>query len=97
MRKYNNRSLVFLALQLSAKCGVLRRHHTVSAEMRSLTLKLFMAQFVNTALSSLVANMYIPALYNRLQDTFLGTLIFQVHPPPPNHCVLDGKRCIYTI
>ena len=37
-----------------------------------------MAQFVNTALSSLVANMYIPALYERLHDTFLGTLIFQV-------------------
>ncbi|KAL0049982.1 hypothetical protein WJX82_002021 [Trebouxia sp. C0006] len=53
------------------------RHHTVSAEKRSLTLKLFMAQFVNTALSSLVANMYIPALYKRLQDTVLGTLIFQ--------------------
>lgn len=45
-----------------------------------------MAQFVNTALSSLVANMYIPALYKRLQDSFLGTLIFQVpswyHPQP---------------
>lgn len=37
-----------------------------------------MAQFVNTALSSLVANMYIPALYKRLQNTFLGSLIFQV-------------------
>lgn len=54
------------------------RHHTQSAEKRSLTLKLFMAQFVNTALSSLVANMYIPALYKRLRDTFVGTLIFQV-------------------
>ncbi len=33
---------------------------------------------LKTALSSLVANMYIPALYKRLQDTVLGTLIFQV-------------------
>ena len=62
---------------------MLHRHHTVSAEKRSLTLKLFMAQFVNTALSSLVANMYIPALYKRLQDTVLGTLIFQVAFPQP--------------
>jgi hypothetical protein len=61
----------------------MHRHHTVSAEKRSLTLKLFMAQFVNTALSSLVANMYIPALYKRLQDTVLGTLIFQVAFPQP--------------
>ena len=82
MRKHDNRFRVFLALQLSSNCDVLHRHHTVSAEMRSLTIKLFVAQFVNTALSSLVANMYIPALYNRLQDTFLGTLIFQVPPPP---------------
>lgn len=59
-------------------CVPMCRHHTQSAEQRSLTLKLFMAQFVNTALSSLVANMYIPALYKRLHNTFLGTLIFQV-------------------
>ena len=37
-----------------------------------------MAQFVNTALSSLVANMYIPALYRRLKNTFVKDLIFQV-------------------
>lgn len=63
---------------LARQFGLLCRHHTQSAEKRSLTLKLFMAQFVNTALSSLVANMYIPALYKRLQNTFLGSLIFQV-------------------
>jgi len=67
---------------------MMHRHHTVSAEKRSLTLKLFMAQFVNTALSSLVANMYIPALYKRLQDTFLGTLIFQVPFHNQHHVVL---------
>ena len=60
----------------------------MSAEKRSLTLKLFMAQFVNTALSSLVANMYIPALYKRLQDTFLGSLIFQVHLSSHLHFML---------
>ncbi|KAL0041478.1 hypothetical protein WJX79_004916 [Trebouxia sp. C0005] len=66
-----------LLYYFAAYTNPFERHHTVSAEKRSLTLKLFMAQFVNTALSSLVANMYIPALYKRLHDTFLGTLIFQ--------------------
>ena len=64
------------------------RHHTVSAETQSLTMKLFMAQFVNTALSSLVANMYIPALYKRLQDTFLGHLIFQVQSELSLQCTV---------
>ena len=82
VHKHNMRFLSSLTLQMISNYGMLCRHHTVSAEMRSLTLKLFVAQFVNTALSSLVANMYIPALYNRLQDTFLGTLILQVHAHP---------------
>lgn len=54
-----------------------RRHHTVSAEKRSLTLKLFIAQFTNTALSTIVANMYIPVVYKRLQDTPFSSLLFQ--------------------
>ncbi len=33
---------------------------------------------LKTVLSNLVANMHIPALHPRLQDTFLGILIFQV-------------------
>ncbi len=36
---------------------------------------------LKTVLSNLVTSVYIPALYKRLQDPVLGTLIFQVAFP----------------
>ena len=42
------------------------RHHTATSAKRSLAGKLFVAQFVNTALSTVVANVYLPILYRKI-------------------------------
>ena len=42
------------------------RHHTATSAKRTLAGKLFVAQFVNTALSTVVANVYLPILYRKI-------------------------------
>ncbi|KAK9817052.1 hypothetical protein WJX72_008912 [[Myrmecia] bisecta] len=76
------------------------RHHTLSAEQRSLAAKLFVAQFINTAFSSMVANMALPplrALFSHIP--WLSGVLFQgvLGDMIPQWYALIGRAAIFNI
>ncbi|WIA18083.1 hypothetical protein OEZ85_009564 [Tetradesmus obliquus] len=56
---------------------VCEKHHTRSSEARSLAWKLFMAQFLNSAVSTIIANAHLPFLAHALDGTAADGLFFQ--------------------
>ena len=70
--------LVNLVLVRSSRwLTALERHHTRSAEARSLASKLFLAQFLNSAVSTVVANAHLPGLSRLVAGTRARALFFQ--------------------
>ncbi|GAX74805.1 hypothetical protein CEUSTIGMA_g2252.t1 [Chlamydomonas eustigma] len=66
-----NLALPYLISALSA----FERHHTRSSEARSSTQALLIMYFLNTAISILVANMYLPLLRAQIADSWIGTFL----------------------
>jgi len=53
------------------------KHHTRSTAAGSLCAKLFASQFLNTAVSTVIANAYLPALQKAIQGTKFAGIIIQ--------------------
>ncbi len=57
------------------------RHRTRSQEARSLAVKLFLGQFLNSAVSTVLANAHLPALQRLVAGTRVQAILFQVCVP----------------
>eukprot|EP00879_Flechtneria_rotunda_P030473 GHRR01033111.1.p1 GENE.GHRR01033111.1~~GHRR01033111.1.p1 ORF type:complete len:345 (+),score=109.43 GHRR01033111.1:97-1035(+) len=68
-----NSLLVFTSRRLTS----FEKHHTRSAEARSLAQKLFLGQFLNSALSTIIANAHVPFLQQLLNGTAADKIFFQ--------------------
>ena len=54
------------------------RHHTRSQEARSLAQKLFLSQFLNSAVSTIIASAHLPGLSKLFAGTRAQNILFQV-------------------
>jgi hypothetical protein len=59
------------------------KHHTRSRAAGSLCAKLFASQFLNTAVSTVIANAYLPALQKAIQGTSFAGIIIQARAAAP--------------
>lgn len=64
----------FTAMQASAVEG----HHTKSEEAQSATTSIVLALFINTALTTTIANAYLPALQVQINKGGLSGILIQV-------------------
>ena len=60
------------------------KHHTRSRAAGSLCAKLFASQFLNTAVSTVIANAYLPALQKAIQGTSFAGIIIQARAALPS-------------
>jgi len=69
------------------------KHHTRSQEARSLAQKLFLSQFLNSALSTIVANAHLPGLSKLIAGTRVQSLFFQVRGCVRSWSCWVGRGC----
>ncbi|KAJ9530166.1 hypothetical protein QJQ45_023445, partial [Haematococcus lacustris] len=65
-----------LVALIMARLTRFEKHHTRSQEARSLLSALFATQFFNSAFSTLIANMYLPGVQEKMEGLWVNKLVF---------------------